>query len=257
MPEVIIILPWKGLWYAGWWPSSWKGPEVSITSECQQANVRGCCVPCNWSVYRTALSWWRHQMETFSALLALCAGNSPVPVNSPHKGQWRGAWMFSLISACINAWVNNREAGDLRRHRGHYDAIVMVSHCFALSKQWPIVLTYLRLDKMSAISQMTYSNAFSWMKMYEFRLSFHWSLFPMFELTRGDNGMAPTRRQAIIWISDSQFTDAYMYFDSKMFICLSNFNSIWILLFIVSSSNVTARNLTRSFQDHFMGHVTF
>ena len=45
--------------------------------------------------------WWRHQMETFSALLALCAGNSPVPVNSPHKGQWRGALMFSLISACI------------------------------------------------------------------------------------------------------------------------------------------------------------
>ena len=25
------------------------------------------------------ISWWRHQMETFSALLAICAGNSPVP----------------------------------------------------------------------------------------------------------------------------------------------------------------------------------
>ena len=43
------------------------------------------------------IAWWRHQMEPFSALLALCAGNSPVPVNSPHKGQWRGALMFSLI----------------------------------------------------------------------------------------------------------------------------------------------------------------
>ena len=32
-----------------------------------------------------SVRWWRHQMETFSALLALCAGNSPVPVNSPHK----------------------------------------------------------------------------------------------------------------------------------------------------------------------------
>ena len=70
-------------------------------------------------------SWWRHQMETFSALLALCAGNSPVPVNSPHKGQWRGALMFSLICARINDWVNNREAGDLRRHRGHYEVNVM------------------------------------------------------------------------------------------------------------------------------------
>ena len=69
--------------------------------------------------------WWRHQMETFSALLALCAGNSPVPVNSPHKGQWRGALMFSLICVWINGWVNSREAGDLRRHRGHYDVNVM------------------------------------------------------------------------------------------------------------------------------------
>ena len=54
-------------------------------------------------------------METFSALLALCAGNSPVPVNSPHKGQWRGALMFSLICARMSDWVNNCEAGDLRR----------------------------------------------------------------------------------------------------------------------------------------------
>ena len=47
------------------------------------------------------------------------------PVNSPHKGQWRGALMFSLICAWINGWVNNREAGDLRRHRAHHDVTVM------------------------------------------------------------------------------------------------------------------------------------
>ena len=47
-------------------------------------------------------------------------------VNSPHKGQWRGALMFTLICARINGWVNNREAGDLRRYRAHYDVIVMV-----------------------------------------------------------------------------------------------------------------------------------
>ena len=70
-------------------------------------------------------SWWRHQMETFSALLALCAGNSSVPVKSPHKGLWRGLLMFSLICVWINDWVNNREASDLRRYRGHYDVIVM------------------------------------------------------------------------------------------------------------------------------------
>ena len=48
------------------------------------------------------------------------------PVNSPHKGQWRGALMFSLICVWINGWVNNREAGDLRRYRAHYHATVMI-----------------------------------------------------------------------------------------------------------------------------------
>ena len=47
-------------------------------------------------------------------------------VNSPHKGQWRGALMFSLICVWINRWVNNRKAGDLRRYRAHYDVIVMI-----------------------------------------------------------------------------------------------------------------------------------
>ena len=47
------------------------------------------------------------------------------PVDFTHNGQWRGALMFSLICACINDWVNNREAGDLRRQRAHYDIIVM------------------------------------------------------------------------------------------------------------------------------------
>ena len=35
--------------------------------------------------------------------------------------------MFSLICVWINGWVNNREAGDLRRYRGHYDVIVMLT----------------------------------------------------------------------------------------------------------------------------------
>ena len=80
-----------------------------------------------WYRILIQLSWWRHQMESFSALLTLCAGNSPVPLNSPHKGQGRGALMFSLICAWINDWVNNREAAVVRRHCGHYDVTVMHS----------------------------------------------------------------------------------------------------------------------------------
>ena len=66
---------------------------------------------------------WKH----FSALPTICAGNSHMsPVNSPHKGQWRGALVLSLICAWINGWVNNGEAGDLRRHWGHYDVTLIV-----------------------------------------------------------------------------------------------------------------------------------
>ena len=71
-------------------------------------------------------SWCRHQMETFSALLVICAGNSPVTAEFPaHKGQWLGALMLSLICAWINGCVNNREAGDSRHHRAYYDVTVM------------------------------------------------------------------------------------------------------------------------------------
>ena len=40
---------------------------------------------------------WRHQMDTFFTLLALCAGFHRSPVNSLHKGQWHGTLMFSTV----------------------------------------------------------------------------------------------------------------------------------------------------------------
>ena len=67
--------------------------------------------PCNWSFVR---------------------GINRSLVNSLHKGQWCGALMFSLICSWMNGWVNNGEAGDLRRHRVHYDVTVMcITH-------WPL-----------------------------------------------------------------------------------------------------------------------
>ena len=66
-------------------------------------------------------STWKH----FPRYWPFVRGIHQSPVNSPHKGQWRGALMFSLILVWINDWGNNREAGDLRRHRAHYDVIVM------------------------------------------------------------------------------------------------------------------------------------
>ena len=51
--------------------------------------------------------------------------NHRSPMDSPHKGQWCGALMFSLIYALTNGWVNSHDTGDLRRHRARYDVIVM------------------------------------------------------------------------------------------------------------------------------------
>ena len=60
--------------------------------------------------------WWRHQMETFSALLASCVGNSLVTDEFPTQRPVTGGLMFCLICAWINVWVNNGEAGDWRQH---------------------------------------------------------------------------------------------------------------------------------------------
>ena len=57
------------------------------------------------------------------------------PVNSPDKGNWRGALMFSLICALINHWENNRAAGDLSCHHAHYDVIVMIHLWFLLNNR--------------------------------------------------------------------------------------------------------------------------
>ena len=62
-------------------------------------------------------------METFSALLAICAGNSPVPSEFPAQRPVSFGVFFDLHR--INDLVNNVEAGDLRRHRAHYDVTVM------------------------------------------------------------------------------------------------------------------------------------
>ena len=66
-------------------------------------------------------------METFSGPLVVVRGIHRSPVNSAHKSQRCGALVLSLICAWTNSCVNNRDAGDLRRHSAHYDVIVMTT----------------------------------------------------------------------------------------------------------------------------------
>ena len=84
---------------------------------------------------------WKH----FPRYWPFVRGIHRSPVNSPHRGQWRGALMFSLMCVWINGWVNNREAGDVRRYRAHYD--VSVKECilcimFVVRTLPPLVVRY-------------------------------------------------------------------------------------------------------------------
>ena len=103
---------------------------------------------CDWidcrNPYHDDVIKWKH----FPRNWPFVRGIHRSPVNSPHIGQWRRALMFSLICVWINGWVNNREAGDLRRYRAHYDVTVMstLRHIHNM-----IVLCTLRSNQISRI----------------------------------------------------------------------------------------------------------
>ena len=64
-------------------------------------------------------------METFAALRALCAGNSPVTGDFPSQGPVTRNFAVFFDLRRIDGWVNDRDAGDSRSHCAHYDVIVM------------------------------------------------------------------------------------------------------------------------------------
>ena len=125
-------------------------------------------------------------MEAFSALLVLCAGNSPVPGTSPLKGQWRGALMFSFICAWINDWVYQRSwwfetpSWLLWRQcngRNKLPKIYFADDILKVIFVWNLILIKNSLE-IFANDQLTVVQHCS------------------------NNGLAPYRRQAIIWSND-------------------------------------------------------
>ena len=148
------------------------------------------------------------------------------PVNSPRKGQWRGALMFSLICARINGWENTPEAGDLRRHPTHCDVIVMVFHRFQRPLTVPlqglckvtVKGSLRRTPQICAASPASTTREKGFVSLSD-RTSYHEFLKSLeaawFALTYwgrvthicvsnltiivSDNGLSPGRRQAIIW----------------------------------------------------------
>ena len=91
------------------------GPAAGILSR----GIRLSCIVSITAGHDDVIKW-----KPFPRYWPFARGIHRSPVNSPHKGQWRGALMFSLIFARINGWVYSRETGDL----SHYDVIVMWCH---------------------------------------------------------------------------------------------------------------------------------
>ena len=91
---------------------------------------------------------WKH----FPRHWPFVRGIPQSPVNSPQKGQWSGVLMFSLICAWINGWVNQREAGDLRRHRAHYDVTNGQHFANDIPNDNHLKENYFVLDKIQQIS---------------------------------------------------------------------------------------------------------
>ena len=89
---------------------------------------------CLWNVFFGAViflcrpaTWRRLHMETFSALLAICAINLPVTGEFPEQRQVTRSFDIFFDLRLNEGWINNREAGELRCHRAHYDVTVMTS----------------------------------------------------------------------------------------------------------------------------------
>ena len=125
---------------------------------------------------------------------------------SINVGLWVGWGDFTLIPPDLN----------IMEVSGHWG---MGCHCFMYicMRLWLmniVCFNTLRPRQDGCRFPDNIFNAFSYMKMFEFPLIFHWSLSPRLQLTissiGSDNGLAPTRRQAIIWTNDDNFTDAYM-----------------------------------------------
>ena len=129
----------------GWLPEKqkvyYRWPPCRINREINQLNFK-------WTNHWNNLT--KLMGASFSTAIPFTSSWSPV--NPPHRSQWRGALGFSLSFAWTNGWASHRHAGDLRRHRAHYDVIVMpphfmVTHPAMMDAWWPpyVLITLIKL----------------------------------------------------------------------------------------------------------------
>ena len=111
----------------------------------------------NGNIFRVAGPWW---------------GEFTCHRWIPLTKQWRGALVFSLICTLINCWVNNREAGDLRRHFAHYGVTVLVKrHCYTRIWHFNLLEIAWHQPRTSIVILMQFSHVVLWTK---YNLHYPW-----------------------------------------------------------------------------------
>ena len=105
------------------WLPSWFGKACSNLNE-MGGKMQMVHAHMTWHVTHNEVIKWKHFLHYWPFVW----GIHQSPVNSPYKGQWCRALVFSLIHAWTNGWVNNGDAGDLRHRDAHYDVTVMIRH---------------------------------------------------------------------------------------------------------------------------------
>ena len=98
----------------------WKGQKGSNESNKDTGMISFAHV---WSLWLLVRTWWRHQMETKSALLALCAGNSQISGEFPSQRPVTRS--FGVFFMCV--WTNGWAKCLNTSHRAHYDVTIMRS----------------------------------------------------------------------------------------------------------------------------------
>ena len=105
--EVRVKRYFHQIWIAMENPLVKRGPGYYFPEPNKQLTLSSPCI--TFCLHDDVIKW-----KHFPRHWPFVRGIHRWRVNSPHKGQWRGALVFSLICVWINGWVNNREAGNLR-----------------------------------------------------------------------------------------------------------------------------------------------
>ena len=177
-------------------PYTWLG-SCSVTCICNLTQTKGLVSDMGWSVSKNCLKC-KYIFTLYMVMILFCC--KQLNMNKIYFSEMAGSVFKVELFTLSNKLDGVESIWHLDTIFGDYKQVyyLVTSSLIAGCKQWYVfhkksflfqmsgtkqvttkryihVLTHWGRDKMAAIFQTTVSNIFSWMKMYDFRLRFHWS----------------------------------------------------------------------------------